>query len=194
MYSLVSLAGKAVLAAAMSLSGHTYTVQPGDTLTIIAASQHVNWQAIYAANQAVLGPSPNLIRPGERLVIPGPGGIAVTAADPRQQPQGVPQQRPTGPVTTVATSAQAASGSVGSVSGVPASFQSCVISRESGGNPSAVNPSSGAGGLYQFLPSTWAALGYSGLPQNASAATQNAAFAKAYALWGTQPWAPSDGC
>lgn len=74
------------------------------------------------------------------------------------------------------------------------SYQQCVISRESGGNPSVVNASSGAGGLYQFLPSTWAALGYSGSPQNASVATQNAAFAQAYAKWGTQPWSPSDGC
>ena len=73
-------------------------------------------------------------------------------------------------------------------------FQACVIQRESGGNPSAVNSSSGAGGLYQFLPSTWASLGFSGLPQNASVATQNAAFAKAFAQSGTSPWAPSDGC
>ncbi len=29
---------------------------------------------------------------------------------------------------------------------------------ESGGNYGAVNPSSGAGGAYQILPSTWAAL------------------------------------
>lgn len=74
------------------------------------------------------------------------------------------------------------------------SYQQCVISRESGGNPRAVNASSGAGGLYQFLPSTWASLGYSGAPQDASVATQNAAFAKLYATAGTSPWSPSDGC
>ena len=74
------------------------------------------------------------------------------------------------------------------------SFRACVIARESGGNPRAVNPYSGAGGLYQFLPSTFASLGYSGLPEYASVATQDAAFVKAYALWGTQPWTPSDGC
>jgi hypothetical protein len=87
---------------------------------------------------------------------------------------------------------QAAAPRTVSVSG--GSYQQCVIRRESGGNPSVVNASSGAGGLYQFLPSTWAALGYSGLPQNASVATQNAAFSQAYAKWGTQPWTPSDGC
>jgi hypothetical protein len=34
-----------------------------------------------------------------------------------------------------------------------------IIARESGGNPQAVNSSSGAGGLYQILPSTWAGRG-----------------------------------
>lgn len=38
-----------------------------------------------------------------------------------------------------------------------------MIARESGGNAQAVNPASGAGGLYQFLPGTWQSLGYSGL-------------------------------
>jgi soluble lytic murein transglycosylase-like protein len=73
-------------------------------------------------------------------------------------------------------------------------FQSCVISRESGGNARAVNPSSGAGGLYQFLPSTWASLGYSGLPEDAPVWEQNEAFQKAYAESGTSPWGPYDGC
>jgi hypothetical protein len=74
------------------------------------------------------------------------------------------------------------------------SFQQCVITAESGGNPSAVNASSGAGGLYGFLPSTWAALGFPGLPEDASVATQNAAFAKEYAEAGTAPWSSYDGC
>lgn len=77
---------------------------------------------------------------------------------------------------------------------VSGGFQACVIRRESGGDAHAVNASSGAGGLYQFLPSTWAALGFSGLPENASVATQNAAFAKAYAQSGVSPWRPYDGC
>ena len=60
-------------------------------------------------------------------------------------------------------------------------YRWCVIARESGGNPYAVNPSSGAGGLFQFQPSTWASLGYYGAPQDASLATQYAAFQKLYA-------------
>ena len=73
-----------------------------------------------------------------------------------------------------------------------------VIERESGGNPAAYNPTSGAGGLFQFLPSTWAALGYAssypGGAQTAPASVQEAAFAAEYAQAGTAPWAPYDGC
>lgn len=39
--------------------------------------------------------------------------------------------------------------------GARGGFLACVVRRESGGNPTAVNPSSGAGGLFQDLPSTW---------------------------------------
>jgi hypothetical protein len=76
-----------------------------------------------------------------------------------------------------------------------AAFEACVISRESGGNPRAVNPSSGAGGLFQFLPSTWAGLGlgYPGGAQTAPVGVQEEGFAKLYAEAGTAPWS-SDGC
>jgi hypothetical protein len=77
-------------------------------------------------------------------------------------------------------------------------FEACVIRVESGGNPRAVNASSGAGGLFQFLPSTWASLGfaaqYPGGAQTAPVSVQEAAFAKLYAEAGTAPWAPYDGC
>jgi hypothetical protein len=43
------------------------------------------------------------------------------------------------------------------------------------------------------MPSTWASLGYSGLPQDAPVAVQNAAFRQLYAQDGSAPWS-SDGC
>lgn len=43
----------------------------------------------------------------------------------------------------------------------------CVMMRESGGNPTAVNPSSGASGKWQFMTATWA--NYGGYPTAASA-------------------------
>jgi Transglycosylase-like domain len=76
-------------------------------------------------------------------------------------------------------------------------YQSCVIQHESSGNPQAVNPQSGAGGLYQFLPSTWASTPwgsqYPGGAQTAPVSVQNQAFQWLYAQDGTAPWS-TDGC
>ena len=50
-----------------------YTVLPGDTLSNIAQKSYGNpglWQKIYQANKAVIGPNPNIIKPGQKLVIP----------------------------------------------------------------------------------------------------------------------------
>jgi transglycosylase-like protein len=69
-----------------------------------------------------------------------------------------------------------------------------IIGNESGGDPHAVNSSSGAGGLFQFLPSTWHSLGHSGLPQNASVAEQRQAYHQQVAQSGYSAWAASGGC
>lgn len=68
------------------------------------------------------------------------------------------------------------------------SIPSYIVQCESSGNYSAVNPSSGAGGAYQILPSTWAAYGGTGSPQSASPAEQNAIAAKIYAADGPSAW------
>jgi chromosome segregation ATPase len=52
---------------------------------------------------------------------------------------------------------------------IPESIVMC----ESGGNFDAVNPSSGAGGAYQILPSTWEAYGGDGKPNEASPQQQH---------------------
>ncbi|WP_369032921.1 MULTISPECIES: transglycosylase family protein [Streptomyces] len=46
-----------------------YTVRAGDTLSGIAARYTTTWQHLYAANKAVIGDSPDLIVPGQRLDI-----------------------------------------------------------------------------------------------------------------------------
>jgi len=49
----------------------TYTVQPGDTLSGIAASFGLDgWQRLYEVNAGVIGSDPNRIYPGQVLVIP----------------------------------------------------------------------------------------------------------------------------
>ena len=209
---------------AATAPGHqesAHRVVPGDTLSKIAPTMDESWQQLYAANQSVIGANPNLIYPGEVLHSGGATRTVAThttsakvtrwsharhlehlahkqaladqqafaaqqAAAPAPQPQAqaqtVQQQQPV---------QQAAPQRV-SVSG--GSYESCVISRESGGDPNVWNPS-GHWGLFQFAASTWSAAG--GNPADfghASAAEQEQVFNVAYAKWGTQPWSPSDGC
>ena len=175
---------------------------------------------IWHANQAAV-PDPDMIYPGQVLKMtcaelaaavratadPPPAGKVwgKSYGDPNYcgdgdgdgwdvncQSRGTGARAISAPAPAPAAAVATSPGTVGTA-GMSA-FEQCVIQRESGGNPRAVNPSSGAGGLFQFLPSTWASLGFSGLPENASVATQEAAFAKAYALDGVSPWRPYDGC
>lgn len=51
----------------------SYTVKKGDSLWLIAKSVYGDgskWQKIYTANKKVIGKNPNLIIPGQKLVIP----------------------------------------------------------------------------------------------------------------------------
>jgi hypothetical protein len=83
-------------------------------------------------------------------------------------------------------------GSSSSSSGASASaagdLPTCTWQPESGGDWKAVNPSSGAGGRYQILPSTWAAYGGTGLPQDASPAEQSAIAEKIMHSQGPSAW------
>jgi peptidoglycan hydrolase CwlO-like protein len=64
-----------------------------------------------------------------------------------------------------------------------------IVMCESGGNFNAVNPSSGAGGAYQILPSTWRLYGGSGAPQDASPSAQSNVAAQIWADSGPSAWA-----
>lgn len=58
--------------AAKAVESQTYTVVSGDNLSKIAKNltgNSANWQAIYNQNKGVIGGNPNLIYPGQRLVI-----------------------------------------------------------------------------------------------------------------------------
>lgn len=77
------------------------------------------------------------------------------------------------------------SSSSGSGSG---NLPACTWQPESGGDWHAVNPSSGAGGRYQIMPSTWAANGGTGSPQSASPAEQTAVAQRIMQSQGTSAW------
>jgi resuscitation-promoting factor RpfC len=218
--TLVSIAAggvaKSLVAVTISLhpgaaqpARHDITVQRGDSLSAISLHEYgtaAKWPALWQANRRQV-PDPSMIVPGERLIVPsGPrvsrwlvrAARAATAAPRHAAAAAVARRASDASVSggaEVADTAPSAAARRAMPSGAtPGSFRRCVIQRESSGNPRAVNPSSGAGGLYGFLPSTWHGLGFSGLPENASVAEQNYAFAKEYAQSGTSAWAPYDGC
>ncbi len=74
-------------------SGGTYVVQPGDTLSDIAASFDLSWQEIWEANKAKI-PNPDIIHPGDELFIPG----AVPSCEAEETP---PEAAPQTTVYTV---------------------------------------------------------------------------------------------
>jgi hypothetical protein len=188
---------------------HDIMVRQGDSLSAISVHEYgtaAEWPALWWANRRQV-PDPSIIVPGERLVVPSGPRVsrwlvrkaqAATPAPRHARPAAVahtPSGAPVSGGASVADTVAPAAVRRATRSGTaPGSFRSCVIKRESSGNPRAVNPSSGAGGLYGFLPSTWHGLGLPGLPENASVAEQNYAFAKEYAQSGTSAWARYDGC
>jgi LysM repeat protein len=216
-FTSIAVGGVAKTLMAVTISLHPgaakhsgdYVVQSGDTLSSISQHQYgtaADWPALWWINRGTVR-DPDVIQAGQRLQLSGRPAVtsaminAAMAASPHVVAAPAPDPAPaavsesaseSAPVAQPATEAPAPAAA--SYSGASGSFQSCVIQAESGGNASAVNPSSGAGGLYQFLPSTWQALGFSGLPQDASVAEQNAAFAKEYAQSGSSAWGPYDGC
>jgi hypothetical protein len=190
----------------------SYTVIHGDTLSGISA-RFCHTPADYLSLAGASGiTNPDLIYPGERVKLDCHAAPAHVAPPPASPAHSGPAARhagaraDSGPPSHPARhrapgrharTPTARTGGGFSTAGMGA-FESCVISRESGGNPRAVNPTSGAGGLFQFLPSTWAGLGfagdYPGGAQTAPVGVQEAAFAKLYAEAGTSPWRPYDGC
>lgn len=127
----------------------TYTVRPGDTLSKIAAAQHLgSWQTLYNANRDRIR-NPNLIYVGQVLVLPG-NSVAAPPAPAPPAPVPVPPAPAPAPgnITTIITNAAVRYGQ-------SPSAMIAVAQCESSFNPNAVNPSSGASGLFQFLPSTW---------------------------------------
>jgi peptidoglycan hydrolase CwlO-like protein len=72
--------------------------------------------------------------------------------------------------------------------GGPYSIPTYIVMCESGGNYHALNASSGAGGAYQILPSTWAAYGGQGEPQNAPKAEQDRIAAEIWRDSGPSAW------
>jgi Transglycosylase-like domain len=155
-----------------------------------------------AARRPAAAPSPSPSASAPRVsddlesaaVIPSPSPTPSRAAPaPSQAAAAAPY-----PSYTEVPSQSAAYGSQqgqSGSSGGTSAFQSCVIARESGGNPQVMN-STDHYGLYQFSYSTWVA--YGGSPADfghASVPEQNQVFANAMAAPGGEDnWSPYDHC
>jgi LysM repeat protein len=181
------------LAAGPALAS-THTVQPGDTLSGIAASAGVSLTKVEAANRWIK--NPNLIYVGQVITVPGrhSGLTPAAASSSTSSAASVTSGASSGTSsvtagTSAASSPPATTGAAATGGSAPSSFQQCVAWRESGDNPTA-----SSAGMYGILPSTWASLGYSGTAEQASVAQQTQAFQQLYAQGGTSPWAPYDGC
>jgi septal ring factor EnvC (AmiA/AmiB activator) len=87
-----------------------------------------------------------------------------------------------------AASRAAAEETVGRWLGGPYSIPTYIVMCESGGDYGALNPSSGAGGAYQILPSTWEAYGGKGAPHEAPKAEQDRIAAEIWADSGGSAW------
>ncbi len=77
---------------------------------------------------------------------------------------------------------------VGRWLGGPYSIPTYIVMCESGGDYGALNPSSGAGGVYQILPSTWELYGGQGAPHEAPKAEQDRIAAEIWADSGGSAW------
>jgi peptidoglycan hydrolase CwlO-like protein len=72
--------------------------------------------------------------------------------------------------------------------GGPYAIPTYIVMCESGGNYQAYNASSGAGGAYQILPSTWRAYGGEGAPQDGSKAEQDRIAGEIWRASGPSAW------
>ncbi len=81
-----------------------------------------------------------------------------------------------------------ASGAAACAPAGPSSSQVYALRVCESGNRYSINSGNGFYGAYQFSLSTWRGLGFSGYPQQASPATQDAAVRKLYGQRGWAPW------
>jgi len=193
--------GHKELIAALALAA--YLVQPGDTLSGIAASHGVSLAAVESANTKIA--DFNLIYAGQTVEIPGGSSAAQASHTTHSSTAQVSRQsatvRQSAVVHQTATShtsssrtASTATSSSGSTSGysssslsdipgVPQSLAACVAYRES---TNLQNPAA-RGNAYGIIPAS----GYN--VYGSSLAHQKQVFAELYQQYGGSPWA-ADGC
>lgn len=152
----------------------------GLTAADVAAAPPAATTSTTIGRTAALGLARTAARTSAAVAAPVQAPIAAPAAAPTPPP---PPARVVAPRAS-RTRARTVTAHAGSTSSNFARLRQC----ESGGNYAA-NTGNGYYGAYQFSASTWRSLGYSGLPHQASAGTQDQAAIRlqARAGWGQWP-------
>jgi LysM repeat protein len=128
-----------------------YLVQPGDTLSAIAARAGISVSALASMNSLDVN---GILPAGATLSLPGAGAPVTASAE--TQPVGTPAEgNPTNP--PYPTPERVSGGeisSIASANGVPSSLAEAIGWQESGWNNDLVS-SADARGVMQILPGTW---------------------------------------
>jgi soluble lytic murein transglycosylase-like protein len=152
----------------------TYTVKRGDTLTKIARAYGLpSWRTIFAVNRDRIR-NPNQIRVGQVLRLPQ-GLLRVKQVNPAPKVQPVALRRPAPAPAPAGNDMIAIITAAARRYGQSPAEMIRVARCESSLNPRAVNRSSGASGLFQFLPSTWRTTPYASSSIFDATANANAA-------------------
>jgi Transglycosylase-like domain/LysM domain len=156
-----------------------HVVKAGETLVEIAkAAKLPSWRPIYDLNTSIQ--HPDLIYPGQKLVIPANGEQVKHRPLPGPGIYRLPEQDRS-PVRTQQPASSQRSAAVGG------SVWDRLAQCESGGNW-ATNTGNGYSGGLQFSPGTWRANGGSGSPHSASRAEQIRVAERVLASQGWGAW------
>ena len=175
--------GKTKIVATAQRDRKNHVVKQGESLAKIAKQAKLpSWRPIYDLNKKVA--HPDLIYPGQKLVIPAKGEKVKHRPLPAPAVNRVASQERSAPAST-ARSTRSTQGTSSSVGG---SVWDRLAQCESGGNWG-TNTGNGYSGGLQFAPGTWRANGGSGSAHGASRAEQIrvAERVKASQGWGAWP-------
>ncbi|WP_414053182.1 LysM peptidoglycan-binding domain-containing protein [Macrococcus equi] len=188
-----------------------YEVKAGDTLTKIAKKLDIKVSVLKKLNNIKTSKA---LKPGQLLIVEKNEVKKIVKTVPQKAVKAAPvTQTPVSKTTPVAKSVpvtktapatatkpavqqapvQQAKQAPVQQTAAPAGNSSVdahlrmIMQRESGGNPRAVNPA-GYYGLFQFSPQTWAAVGGTGNPAQASEAEQWKRARMLYTQYGAQHW------
>lgn len=172
------------------------TVKSGDYLVKIAKAEDTTALRLYFANKEIK--DPDLIFPGQRLRVPGPGEKLDKRPVPKNEPQLQPKAQPEShsepaPAATQASAPESEPTSVATPAVASGSVWDRLAQCESSGNWH-INTGNGFYGGLQFTKSTWLAFGGGQYAPRADLATREQQIAIAEKTLAVQGWGAWPAC